>query len=209
MTETNTATALLDAAEVEFAKRGIPDASLRSIMRAADANPAAVHYHYGSREALAREVLERVLRPLNDRRLELLDELEPRIAAGDVTIAELLEALVRPDLEAVIALRKRNPAATNLAGAIYAWPSLFVKALVEEHFAPVARRFLPAMVTAAPGINPSELSWRVRWCVFGVLGALLSDDEFTVDPGDLDAKLNQIVTAASGALTAPQPGRSN
>ena len=76
MTESATAEALLDAAESAFAERGVEDASLRAIMRAASANTAAVHYHFGGRDALARTVLDRILAPLNARRVVLLQAAE-------------------------------------------------------------------------------------------------------------------------------------
>jgi len=39
--------ALLDAAEREFAGGGFDGGSLRSIMREADVDPGAIHYHFG------------------------------------------------------------------------------------------------------------------------------------------------------------------
>ena len=90
---------LLDAAEAEFATEGIETGSLRRIMREAGADPGAVHYHFGGREALAAAVLERLLVPLNARRLELLAEV---VAGGQPPPARLVEALVRPDVEAAL-----------------------------------------------------------------------------------------------------------
>ncbi|MDP2774389.1 MAG: helix-turn-helix domain-containing protein, partial [Nocardioides sp.] len=43
---------LLLAAERLFAQQGIAATSLRSIMAAAEANVAAVHYHFGSKDEL-------------------------------------------------------------------------------------------------------------------------------------------------------------
>lgn len=39
--------ALLDAAEREIAGGGFEGGSLRSIMREADVDPGAIHYHFG------------------------------------------------------------------------------------------------------------------------------------------------------------------
>ena len=136
MTEQATATALLDAAEAEFAENGIDRASLRSIMRAAGANSAAVHYHYGSRESLARAVLERILQPLQRRRCELL---EAAVAAtGRPNLDRAIDALIRPDFEALLAAQDRDPRSTRIVGAIYSRPPAFVKAMVEASFSPVA-----------------------------------------------------------------------
>lgn len=203
MTAHDTATALLDAAEVAFATRGVEGASLRQIMRAAEANPAAVHYHYGSREALARAVLDRVLRPLNERRLALLDAAEESAGESSPTIEALLDALVRPDFEAMAAAGRRSPDAVGLAAEIYLRPTRFVTDLVEAHFRPVARRFAPAMVAALPGLAFPELSWRVRWCVFPMVGALLSGEGGESARDGLEAAVARVVAVAAGALRAP------
>lgn len=195
--------ALLDAAEAAFAVDGVDAVSLRSIMREAGANAAAVHYHYGSRDALAGAVLDRVLAPLQERRIELLDDL---VIQGQVpSVAALIEALVRPDLEAVVSLGERNPGGGRLIGMIYARPSIFVKTLVEGHFGPVATRFMPHFEAALPHLESDEIAWRVRWCVFGPLGALLSDEALSIIPESLDIQLARFVVAAGGALLAPHP----
>lgn len=51
--------ALLDAAEKLFAEQGVEAVSIRAVNRAAGLAPAAVHYHYGSKDALLEAVLMR------------------------------------------------------------------------------------------------------------------------------------------------------
>ena len=51
--------AILDAAEALFAENGIAATSVRSILAAAGANVAAVHYHFGSKEKLVEGVFRR------------------------------------------------------------------------------------------------------------------------------------------------------
>lgn len=206
MTE-STRAALLNAAEAAFASDGIDHASLRSVMREAGANPASVHYHFGSRDALARAVLDRVLEPLQKRRLALLDEV---VAAGEQDEPRrLLEALVRPDLEQAVALSLRNDRGHRLIGIIYTQPSTFVTELVEASFAPVARRFLPHLTAAVPQLGIDEITWRIRWCVFGVVGSRLCDDELDITSGRLEPELDRILTALVGSLTAPPAGGSS
>ena len=210
MTAHGTVAALIDAAEVEFAERGIEGASLRAIMRAAGANPAAVHYHFGSRNELLRAVLDRTLKPLNDRRLELLEALQQGSGGGIIALNALLDALIRPDLEAMRDLGRRNVSGTRLVGAIYARPTLFVKAQVEEQFRPVAAMFMPELVRALPTVAPDEIAWRIRWCVFGLLIGVLNADEndAAVDLGDIDTSIRRLVTFAAAGLGAsiPQQG---
>lgn len=199
MTETATTNALVDAAEAHFAADGVDRASLRAVMRDAGTDPGAVHYHFKGRRALAEAVLDRVLVPLNNRRIELLDQLDPT----DRPLAALVEALTRPDVEAAHALEQRGSGRARLMGAIYLEPAAFVTARVEERFRPVAARFIPQMITAAPDVAPDLLAWRVRWPVFGTLGALLADpDELHAhETDDLVARLVDTLTAALGAPT--------
>jgi AcrR family transcriptional regulator len=176
--------------------------SLRAIMRAAGVNTAAIHYHYGSRDELARAVLKRVLNPLQMRRLQLLDELVSS-SEEPPTAQQLVTALIRPDFEAVVTLCDRNPAGAGLIGTIYSRPTAFVKALVEESFAPVADAFLPYLLTALPHLSPAELSWRVRWAVFGVLGAVLCADETEITGAHVEGELARGTAVTVGALEAP------
>jgi AcrR family transcriptional regulator len=194
----HTVDALLDAAEGEFASAGIETGSLRKIMRAAGADPGAVHYHFGGREALAAAVLKRILVPLNARRLELL---AVEAARGEPTVSQLVDALVRPDIEAAHALHARSPGRARLIGAIYTRPSDFVSATVAKHFAPVAGAFRPHLETALPHLEFGDIAWRVRWCAFGTVGALLTDASapFERRAGDLAAELTRTLAAALAA----------
>lgn len=190
--------ALLDAAEAEFAEIGFDTGSLRRIMRTAGTDPGAVHYHFGGRAALAEAVLTRLLAPLNARRMELLDEA---IGAGDLSLARLVEALIRPDIEAARALEARSPGRARLIGAVYLRPTDFVEAAVAAHFAPVADAFRPHLETALPTVPFSVVAWRVRWCVFATVGTLLADRSapFDRDPDALIAELVRIFSAALAA----------
>lgn len=93
--------ALMDAAERLFAEQGVDGVSVRAVNTAAGLAPAAVHYHFGSKEALLDAVLIRrgraVIADISqrcDRLLELQGRPDPRdiIRALVAPYAELLEA---------------------------------------------------------------------------------------------------------------------
>ena len=65
---------LLDAAEVLFAENGFDATSVRAITTWADANLAAVNYHFQSKVVLITAVFERRIRPINRQRLQLLEQ---------------------------------------------------------------------------------------------------------------------------------------
>ena len=196
MTE-STLTALLDAAEDRFASDGVAGASLRAVMRQAGADPGSVHYHFKGRQALAEAVLDRILVPLNDRRLALLAELgEP------APLRSLVGALIRPDIEAATTLEARGAGRGRLMGAIYLEPASFVTELVQQRFVPVAVAFQPHLATALPEIPAEVIAWRVRWVLFGALGAVLADPD-ELGRHTPDALIDRLVDPLAGALAAP------
>ena len=75
---------ILNAAELLFVEQGFEATSLRQITTKAAANLAAVNYHFGSKQALIREVFERRLRVLNAERLAQLDAA---VAAEEAALA--------------------------------------------------------------------------------------------------------------------------
>jgi AcrR family transcriptional regulator len=94
-----TVTRLAEAAEAEFAARGIDGASVRRIAAGAgQRNTNAVGYHYGSKADLA-DAVYRLRQPMVDgRRGELLAELRPLgvEAAVTVVVRPFFDALAEP-----------------------------------------------------------------------------------------------------------------
>ena len=86
---------ILDAAEQLFSRAGFNGASLRPITTDAGANLAAVHYHFGSKEALLKAVVARRIDPVNQQRLALLAEYE-QAGGGALSVEEVVHAFVQP-----------------------------------------------------------------------------------------------------------------
>lgn len=85
---------ILLVAERLIAERGL-GVPLRDIaVEAGQRNNSAVHYHFGSRDALVQAIVERRMEVLEKRQIELLSAYERRHAADDVR--GLVEVLVRP-----------------------------------------------------------------------------------------------------------------
>lgn len=85
---------LLDAAESLLLARDIDEVSIRAINAAAGMNPAAVHYHFGSKDALIGALLERRLAPHWH---DGLARLTARRRAGDdPAVAELVDVVLTP-----------------------------------------------------------------------------------------------------------------
>ena len=94
MASPNTRTQILDAAEQLFAERGFSGTSVRAITDLADANLAAVGYHFGSKAQLLAAVIRRVVEPIMAEQSAGLDRLLAR--TPDPAVAELVEAFAGP-----------------------------------------------------------------------------------------------------------------
>jgi AcrR family transcriptional regulator len=83
---------LLAAAERLLATRHYDEVSVRGICAEAGVNPAAVHYHFGSKPALVAALLEERLGPLWATRLT-------EVAGERASVREVVDAVIAPFVE--------------------------------------------------------------------------------------------------------------
>lgn len=166
---------LLDAAEALFAAHGYSNVSTRDIAEAARANPAAAHYHFGSKEALLEAVFRRRLDAVNAERTRLLDVcLAEAAAAGrPPAAAAVLEAFVAPTLR--MGATEEGHRFNLLAGRSSTDPSPEVRRLVFAVYDEVGRRFVDVAAAACPDLSREELFWRIA-CVYGAMMYIRADN---------------------------------
>ncbi len=95
MAETGTRDLLKTAARRLFAHRGYDGVSVRDIVVAAgQRNSGSLHYYFGSKDELARELVADGARLIDDRRNAMLDAIEAR--GGPRHLREIIGCLVWP-----------------------------------------------------------------------------------------------------------------
>ena len=102
----NSSDVLLLTAERLYAERGLDGVSMREIAREAQQkNNSALHYHFGSKEALIDAILRYRMREIDALRNDCLDrgELE-----GRTDLRAAVEAIVRPRSRGLVASRPNN-----------------------------------------------------------------------------------------------------
>jgi AcrR family transcriptional regulator len=190
---TDTKQRILDVAEEMFADQGFAGTSLRSIIAAADVNLAAVHYHFRSKDALLEAVVLRRLGPLNQERLDLLNECERRAGKVGPTVEEILNAFVTPAV-ALMHNTAEGRVFGKLLGRLH-WETRPSFAMIaRKHFNPLFQRFQAALSKALPGIPAEQLLWRMHFTIGAMAHTLTSSDTLEV--------VSQGVCKSSDAETA-------
>lgn len=203
---------IFDAAEALFMDQGFSTTSLRTITAKAKVNLAAVNYHFGSKEALIREVFDRSLGPLNSARMAQLDRLEAAAGGDPVAIEKIIEALVAPALQLSHDPLKRGAAFMRLLGRALSEPAEYMRAFLPAHYRDVVIRFRRALSLALPHLPEAELTWRMHFA-FGAMGYSMAGTDavelFTTPDGagvdDAEAIVQRLIPFLVAGLKAPIP----
>ena len=208
MRKPDTKDRILDAAERLFAENGFDSTSIRAITTAAEANLAAVSYHFGSKDGLIHAALARRLGPMNRERLARLEECETEGGEGPLQLERILHAFIAPALTLSGRSSPQRLAFLRLLARLYSETGDTLRVLHERQFRDVNGRFVQAFGKALPGLSDAEL-W---WCLHFVTGTLAHTlmigsrlQEFTeglCNTGDMDAIIDRMVDFAAAGMRA-------
>lgn len=208
----NTQTTFLDAAERLFGERGYEATAIRAIAEHAGANLGALHYYWGSKEALFEATCERRLRPVAEERLQRLDACLVRAAGGAPELRQVLEAFIMPAL-----LHPDQPEAERIqVGRLLACLSSSAapevqrirSAIIDE----TSLRFVRLLRQACAGLDDESFYWRLH-AVFGTLQYAMggSDRIRRLSHGKFDGRdqrqgIEEFITGLCALLAAPPLG---
>lgn len=211
MAEIDTRLRILDAAELLFTEHGFEATTLRRITGAAEVNLAAVNYHFGSKEALIREVFRRRLSWLNEQRLKELDRLESDAGGAPLKPSRILEVFFGAALKMAADTEGGGRTFMRLLGRTYTKPSEFVRGFLAEEYAAVIARFKAALIKALPSVPAEEILWRFHFMLGAMSYAISGSDalhivaEDALDDGDTEALYARLMSFMLGGLRAPLP----
>ena len=175
MAKIDTKTRILDTAERLFAQKGFDAVSLRNIIASAGVNLAAVHYHFGSKQALIHAVIARRLRPINEERLAKLADARANTSRQSVKLERVLECLFRP-LFRVQADPKAGPTFARLIGRVMGERNEGLQKFMMGELAEVIIQFSAAFETALPGLAKEETDWRSHFMAGAMAHTLCNAD---------------------------------
>ncbi|MBD5803027.1 HTH-type transcriptional repressor Bm3R1 [Azoarcus sp. Aa7] len=203
---------ILDAAEALFVEHGFEATTMRMITSRAEANIAAVNYHFGSKDALIQEVFKRRLTELNRRRLAALDRLEAEAGGTPLKPSRIVEAFFGTALEMAADTEHGGHTFMRLLGRTYTEPNGFVRQFLAEEYAGVVERFTVALFRALPDVPREEILWRFHFMMGAMSYAIAGTDALqlfagTFDDADPERLLSRLMSFLLGGLRAPLPGQ--
>lgn len=201
MARPSTREKLLDCAEELFAHHGLEGVSLRAINAEAGLSAAALHYHFGTKQALVEALLERRMPALMERRRILLD----RLASGPTPVSarHVLEALLRPQAEMLAEGGEAGLRYLRLIHRLQADGDLDPRFVVERYRGGV-ERLLPLFQQALPALPQSVVQLRMGLAINVMLRSLAHD--YAASELDLETHVSALLDFLTGAMEAPVLG---
>lgn len=156
---------------------------MRMITSAAEVNLAAVNYHFGSKEALLREVFRRRLAWLNYERLQALDALEAQANGAPLKPSQVLEAFFGTLLRMGEDDALGGMTFLRLLGRTLTEPAEFIRAFFAGEYAEVIDRYKLALFRALPDVPKAEIVWRLHFMLGAMSYAIAGTDVLQVVTG--------------------------
>ena len=195
---------LLNAAERLFAVQGIDATSARAINAAAGLSSAALHYHFGNKDAVVREVLRRRMDALNQQRAEMIAANAGNAATLDAL--GLAELIVHPLANFVVDDESAGRTYIRFLARVYAEQAALMHEFVEDHFSDGVAVFDEMILRAAPHLDVEEAGRR-RWLAGQAatqgLALMFSGGDDEVDEAQIEKGVKSLTAFVAGGLVAP------
>lgn len=199
-----TAARMLEIAERLFAEHGVEQVPLRQIViESGQRNRSALHYHFGSREALVSHLLNRRLHQINVIRHRYLDRL---VAEGrDTDLHAVVESTILPLADAVRDTDWGRHYLQVLAQTTFS-PNLLKKGLVERDAVSALIRVRKLVFTLCPQVPREVMNLRLTWFNDTVVYSLA---HWYRDQGRRGGEppLSELIDFCAASLSAPVGSR--
>lgn len=147
---------LIEVAVEHFAEHGFAAASQRAIQRDAGVNPAAAHYHFGSKEAMYRAVIDTFVHDVQEERLRRHEAI-PADLAGHARLERLLFDYFTPGI-AVAETPSGYHYARMLARVQGERPTAPTITIWDEIVGPIRNRYLDSLQQLFPDAPRDQLA---------------------------------------------------
>ena len=202
---------ILEAAEKLFAVDGYDAVSFRDLTAAAGVSLSAIHYHFGSKEAVFAEVFARRSSLLTKRRLELL-EAARRYGGRPPSLESILDAFLRPGFE--VTRGDRNDLFNRLRARVSLERGGTTREIVSCAFDENDLIFIDELKAALPALTHEDVHWRFHFLVGAMIYTMSDSGQLeglsggACSPSDTDFALASMVQTFSALFRSPSMHRS-
>jgi AcrR family transcriptional regulator len=200
----DTATRILDAAEVLFSENGFTGTSARDITSSAGCNVASINYYFGGKDNLYKEVCKRRLNALRDFRINSINDFMAKDPA-DISLEGLLfnfsNAFLAPLIEEATG---RNVMKLMVREMLY--PQLPANTVFDELFLPMSTVLQQAMVKVCPGLDEQQAMWSIFSLVGQLLHTMHIQGMLTSHPDEKFSSVFEVSTAVDHIVTFTAAG---
>lgn len=205
---------ILDAAERLFALQGPEAVSIRAIAAEAKVNLGAVNYHFISKERLFEELFKRLVVPINDERLELLDNCVALAGGSHPSLQDVVDAFVRPPLRLIGEASDSARAIVVMQFLSHSFSKPGESGFIEAYYEPVRTRFIALLRKILPDLTLEDVLWRYNYMVGCIIYAMGGPSRMTRLPKGLEKTepapsarpedaIAQLVAFATAGFMAP------
>lgn len=200
---------ILDAAEKLFSIDGLSGVSLRQITSAAEVDLASIKYYFDSKEGLFDVVLSRRVEGMSKQRLESLREIALVPHSAEV-LRQILSLYVAP-LYGGSDAEFRELGHYRRLVALVANSRNWQDQIFKQHYDPVAKRFIAAVRTTLPDVDPADISWGFTFFIAAMVNTIA--DTGRIDrlsdglcrSSDVKEGLSKLVDYTVGAFCSMSP----
>jgi len=201
---------IIDAAEIEFSKKGFEPCSLRTISDFHGINLGLIHYYFGGKESLFSEVFLRRSTALVNRRNQLLSDALRESKDSPLPIDKIITCFLKPSVE-MIKEGEGPKAYIRLQVLVRADTSDFARRLRSQAFGASNNIFIRELTRSCPHLPPTSVVWRFSAMVGAFIHFISQTTRVNELSGglansdDIDAAFAEVVPFATGGFEAPPP----
>lgn len=188
---------LIEVAARHFADHGVQGASQRAIQREVGVNNSTVNYHFGSKDALYRAVVDAAVTNIQVRRLRGLERMPASLDMHD-RLGFLLHAYLGALLEE--ASHEIGYNYVRIVVNIHLVTHDPAYGVIEERLHPVRELYVDALARIFPGASRNRIYEVVRYVVGLTMFSLLSGNESHPSHKTVREMTQDVVTIATLAF---------
>ncbi|MEM9907550.1 MAG: TetR/AcrR family transcriptional regulator [Cyanobacteria bacterium P01_D01_bin.44] len=197
----DTQTQILDAAERLFAEQGFSATSLRSIIRAAGVNLAAIHYHFGSKEKLVVATIQRMAKPIIKAELQMITAASEQ---SSLSVESILRAFFEPGLKVIYQTQgEQGLIQARLMGRCRTEPT--IEPIAAKEFDVISQTFIEAFQEVLPEKSEAEIKWKFDLMIAMLIRVLCAANQPDAmlqgkSPEEIETAIQQLVKFAAAGM---------